>query len=91
MELDYFSCRAKLESHLVYERRMWVSGDGQLNNRLPDPSVFAPLSRHHEPYRLGQVHHILLGVQRAIRTDAEFGVTALKADPVILMTSLKLH
>lgn len=68
-----------------------MSVDDQLNNRFPDPSAFASLSRHHEAYRLGQVRHILLGVQTAVWTDAEFGVTALEADPVIQMTSLELH
>lgn len=77
--------------HLVYEDRKWMTGDGQFNGRLPDLRVFTPLSRHHELDRLGQVHHILLCVQRSIGTDAEFGVTALEGDPLVYMTSLELH
>lgn len=78
-------------SDLVYERRKWVSGDGQFHGRLPDLRVFAPLSRHHELDRLGQVGHILFCVQRSVRTNAEFGVTALEADPLVQVTSLELH
>lgn len=68
-----------------------MSGDYQFNNRLPARHVFASLSRHHELYRLGHVHQVSLGVHRAVRTDAEFGVAALEADPLVQMTSLELH
>lgn len=76
--------------HLVEERRKRVSGDGQFDGRLPDLRVFAPLSRHHELDGLGQVRHVLLRVQRSIRTNADFGVAALEADPLTQMASLEL-
>lgn len=67
-----------------------MSGDGQLNGGLPDLRVFAPLGRHHELDGLGQVHHVSHCVQRAVWMNAEFGVTALKADPLVQMTRLEL-
>lgn len=80
---------AELESHLVYESRMFVSGDNKMNEGLPDLCVVASLGSDHELDRLERDGHVSLCVQWAIWADAKLGVTALEADPVVQMTSLE--
>lgn len=70
---------------------MWVSGQGELDGRLPDVRLMQTLRRHHELDGLRQVGHLLLGVHRAVGPNAEVWVVADEAHLPTSLAVLELH